>query len=152
MPGTDALTTHDAGDRSPPAAIGGRITLGFPARPEPVRLARLVGTAIAGSVDASIADIEDLRIAVGEACAMLIGHATPAGRVEFVIEVGSESIDFSAQLSGGTRPDPQVDDLAKLVLGSLADDVEFRLDEPGATLTFRWPIAAGEPGDAPSDW
>lgn len=148
MTETDALATHGAVPT--PSAIAGPITLGFPARPEPVRLARLVGAAVAGSADASIADIEDLRIAIGEACALLIGHATPTSRVDVTIEVGPEAIGFSAKLNGGTRSDPQVDELAELVLGSLADNVEFRFDEPGAALTFRWPLAAGEPSDTPS--
>jgi serine/threonine-protein kinase RsbW len=34
-----------------------------------------------------------------------------------------------------------VDDLAQLVLRSLADDVDFRLGTDDAALTFSWPIA-----------
>lgn len=124
------------------SAINGPITLGFPARPQPVRLARLVSAAVAGSVDASIDDIEDLRIAVGEACAILVGHATTDGRVEITIAVGSDSMTFDSRLTGGRCDDPQVDELAQLVLGSLADDVDFRLLDTGASLTFRWPLAA----------
>lgn len=89
------------------SAINGPITLGFPARPQPVRLARLVSAAVAGSVDASIDDIEDLRIAVGEACAILVGHATTDGRVEITIAVGSDSMTFDSRLTGGRCDDPR---------------------------------------------
>ena len=146
----DEIQATDAGDDAARRAIAGPITLGFPARPEPVRLARLVGAAVAGSVDVSLDDIEDLRIAVGEACTMLVGHATPSARVEITIEPRAEAIDFSAQLRGGLRPDPQVDDLAQLVLRSLADDVDFRLDADEAALTFSWPIAGAASSGSPS--
>ncbi|MCB1026323.1 MAG: ATP-binding protein [Microthrixaceae bacterium] len=142
MLGTEDTATTGDGDRTVAAPIGGPITLGFPARPEPVRLARLVSAAVAGSVDATIDDIEDLRIAVGEACAILVGHASPTGRVDITIEAGPDAIGFQAALVGGTRPDPQVDDLAQMVLESLADDVELRVDDAGARLSFRWPVVS----------
>ncbi|MEZ5374678.1 MAG: ATP-binding protein [Microthrixaceae bacterium] len=94
MLGTEDTATTGDGDRTVAAPIGGPITLGFPARPEPVRLARLVSAAVAGSVDATIDDIEDLRIAVGEACAILVGHASPTGRVDITIEAGPDAIGF----------------------------------------------------------
>ena len=148
MLGTDEFDATTLGVRSVRSAINGPITLGFPARPQPVRLARLVSAAVAGSVDASIDDIEDLRIAVGEACAILVGHATTDGRVEITIAVGSDSMTFDSRLTGGRCDDPQVDELAQLVLGSLADDVDFRLLDTGASLTFRWPLAAAVDADA----
>lgn len=139
MLGTEEITATD-GDRSVAAPIGGPITLGFPARPEPVRLARLVGAVVAGSIEASIDDIEDLRIAVGEACTILVGHATPQSRVEVTIEVASDSLAFEALLVDGRRLDPQVDELSQMVLGSLADDVDLQLEDTGARLTFRWAL------------
>ena len=151
MLGTDETQPAGVGDDATRSVIGGPITLGFPARPEPVRLARLVGAAVAGSVDASLDDIEDLRIAVGEACTMLVGHATPSARVEITIEPHDGAIDFSAQLLGGLRPDPQVDDLAQLVLRSLADHVEFRLDADAAALTFTWPVSGDSSSGSQSD-
>ena len=151
MLGTDEIPPTAVGDEPAPAAIAGPITLGFPARPEPVRLARLVGAAVAGSVDASLDDIEDLRIAIGEACTMLVGHATPAARVEITIEPRSEVIGFTALPSGGLRPDPQVDELAQLVLRSLADEVEFRVDGDEAALTFSWSLAGAARSESQSD-
>lgn len=141
MLGTNEIDSAGVGDDDAALmAIEGPITLGFPARPEPVRLARLVGAAVAGSIDVSLDDIEDLRLAVGEACAMLVGHATPSARVEITIEPGPDAIDFRALLHGGLRPDPVVDELSQLVLRSLVDDVEFRLDDSEAALRFSWPL------------
>ena len=147
MLGTDEIQSTGVGGDPGVPTIDGPITLGFPARPEPVRLARLVGAAVAGSVDASLDDIEDLRLAVGEACTMLVGHAATEARLEITIEPRHGAIDFSARLQGGLRPDPQVDELAQLVLRSLADDVDFRLDDGEAALTFSWPLA----GEARAD-
>lgn len=148
MLGTDQIDSAGAGEDVALSAIAGPITLGFPARPEPVRLARLVGAAVAGSIDASLDDIEDLRIAVGEACTMLVGHAAPASRIDITIDPGVEAIGFHAQLSGGLRPEPQVDELAQLVLRSLADEVDFRLDTEEASLTFSWAIDGAGPDES----
>lgn len=141
MLGTDEIDSSGVGDDAALTAIDGPITLGFPARPEPVRLARLVGAAVAGSTDASVDDIEDLRIAVGEACAMLVGHATPSARLEITIDPSPKVIEFRALVRGGLRPDPEVDELAQLVLRSLANEVDLQVDDNEATLSFSWPIA-----------
>lgn len=151
MLGTDEIGATTLGERSD--ALGHQRShhaLGFPARPlQPVRLARLVSAAVAGSVDASIDDIEDLRIAVGEACAILVGHATTDGRVEITIAVGSDSMTFDSRLTGGRCDDPQVEtSWRNWFLGSLADNVDFRLLDTGASLTFRWPLAAAVDADA----
>ena len=63
------------------------VTLSFPAAAEHIRLARLVASGLVAPLDYGIDDVEDLRIAVDELCAVVVAHAEPTGMLVIAFEV-----------------------------------------------------------------
>lgn len=132
------------------------VELRFSASPEHVRTARLVAAAVArrAGVDESVLD--ELRLAVGEACSRAVGlhelHElrTPVrvslteGEKSFSIEVGDDA--------PGTVPLPRdgaeeagsesTDELGLAVISGLVDDFEVAADADGGRIRMSWPTVA----------
>ena len=70
------------------------ITLSLPAQPQFARVARLTVTGLASRVGFSYDEIEDLRIAVGEMCSLLLPG--PAGQLTFRCWVTAEAVSVIA--------------------------------------------------------
>jgi anti-sigma regulatory factor (Ser/Thr protein kinase) len=141
------------------------VELSFTALPAHVRTARLVATAVArrSGVDESLLD--EVRLAVGEACSRAVeGHqlycpAEPvrlaltdqAGRFE--VEVtdtcttdGPVLTGAPLQVGAGDGPEALDGDglpagLGIAVIESLADDVQIRTTSAGTTIRMSWPSA-----------
>ncbi|MFD7510214.1 ATP-binding protein [Streptomyces sp. NPDC059853] len=129
------------------------VELRFSASPEHVRTARLVAAAVArrAGVDESVLD--ELRLAVGEACSRAVGlHAvhglTSPVRVtlteaekEFTIEVGDDAPSAVAVPQGKPAAEAaeETDELGLAVISGLVDDVEVVADERGGRIRMSWP-------------
>jgi serine/threonine-protein kinase RsbW len=112
---------------TPVAAEAVRVSV--PARPELVHVLRSVTTAVLGRLPLSLEDIDDLRLAVDEACAGLLSLPgeprtfrmdvrTLPGRVELVV---------GADAAASWPPTGLEGTLSWRILGVLADDVRFEL-------------------------
>ena len=114
-----------------------------------VRTARLVAAAVARRSDLPGALIEEVRLGVGEACAILIGTAGPdtsrSDDSHEMVEVSLRSGEsgFTVEITGGYEP-PE-GDLEELgidpwaLLRGVTDDVDVEVDGPRATVVMRWP-------------
>ena len=91
---------------------------------------RLTAASLAARCDLTIDDIEDLRLAVDEACALLLPHAKPATPLEarFVLATGRLEVETCVSTDGDSEPDRS--GFAWTVLGALASSVDVR-KEPG---------------------
>jgi anti-sigma regulatory factor (Ser/Thr protein kinase) len=131
------------------------VELRFSALPEHVRTARLVAAAVArrAGVDESILD--EVRLAVGEACTRAVGLHRSSGvdrpvRVvliedekKFSIEVGDE-VPGGAGGSGAGAPSEDVEEESEMglaVISGLVDDVEVTTGATGGTIRMTWPTA-----------
>ncbi|UED85525.1 ATP-binding protein [Streptomyces profundus] len=129
------------------------VELRFSASPEHVRTARLVAAAVArrAGVDESVLD--ELRLAVGEACSRAVGlHAihgltSPVrvvlteGEKTFSIEVGDDapsSIPAPRESSAGEAAEDS-DELGLAVISGLVDDVEVLAAANGGLIRMSWP-------------
>lgn len=98
------------------------VTLSLPAQPQFARVARLTVTGLASRVGFSYDEIEDLRIAVGEVCSLLLPG--PAGRLTFRCRVGSDAISVDA--SREPRGEPlEASDLSRQILLAVIDELEI---------------------------
>lgn len=131
------------------------VELLFSALPEHVRTARLVAAAVARRAGVDEAVLDEVRLAVGEACTRAVGlHAghgvtTPVRVVliedekKFSIEVGDDAPHLSAadaaagEASGA--PEEGEDDMGLAVISGLVDDVEVTADASGGLIRMSWP-------------
>ncbi|WP_103501989.1 MULTISPECIES: ATP-binding protein [Streptomyces] len=134
------------------------VELRFSASPEHVRTARLVAAAVArrAGVDESVLD--ELRLAVGEACTRAVGlHAlhglkSPVrvklteGEKSFSIEVGDDAPGSVPQQREGDADAEAVaeetDELGLAVISGLVDDFDVASDADGGRIRMSWPATA----------
>lgn len=122
-----------------------------------VRTARLVGVATARR--AGLADdlVDELRLALGEACARAVAqnalHAPgvpvrivlsddATGLTVAVTDAGPESGPMEGDVEELFREDSIDPRVSLAVLAGLVDDLEISATHRGTTVTLRWPLAA----------
>ncbi|MEU0085157.1 ATP-binding protein [Streptomyces sp. NPDC006274] len=138
------------------------VELRFSAQPEHVRTARLVAAAVARRAGVEEAVLDEVRLAVGEACSRAVGlhrsHGITAPvRVilaeeekTFSIEVGDEvpasGAGSTAVSAGGVGADgvdaEGEDEMGLAVISGLVDDVEVSTTEDGGVIRMSWPAAS----------
>jgi len=99
------------------------VELRFPANGAYVAILRTVTAGLAARCQLTVDEIEDLRIAVDEASALLLPHALPGSALtaSFNLEVGR--IAFVAAVPAEPGAEPDRSGFAWTVMRALADDV-----------------------------
>ncbi|GGD28828.1 anti-sigma regulatory factor [Nocardioides daphniae] len=84
-------------DRSPAATTTAQVRMSVPADSAFVYVLRSTAASMAARLDFTLDDIEDLRIAVGEAAALLVASATPGADLEctFAVTPGEVNVTLS---------------------------------------------------------
>ena len=113
----------------------GEILLTLPAQPRMVRVARLTVSAVASFADLTVDDIDDLKIAVDEACVVLLEHGD-GGPVELAFRFAPGSVQVRGS-TAGTQADLGADAvlLATRILEVVADD--FAVESDDGHVSFR---------------
>ena len=114
------------------------ITLTVPARSEFAKTVRLTAAALAGRVDMSYEDVEDVRMAAEEAFVYAV-DTLPAGvdvRFEFTVGDGSITIDvpLGPERTAIDEEAERAAAYAVFILESVCDEYEFVTGENGAHL------------------
>jgi len=133
----DQMGTTRAGD-----ALSGTgqdvVTLRLPAAGAYLSVLRTATASLASRLDFTIDDIEDLRIAVDEACAMLLTQAVPGADLECSFELTGDAIAVSVAVLTLDGQEPSRDTFAWTVLTALAGEVDSSVDaEHRVTLSLR---------------
>jgi serine/threonine-protein kinase RsbW len=112
----------------PAAAIRDAVRVTLPASGAYLSVLRTATAALASRLDLTLDDIEDLKIAVDEACALLLATAVPGADItcEFELQGGAISVCVSAPTTDGQQP-PR-DTFAWTVLAALAGEVDSWVD------------------------
>lgn len=116
----------------------GSVTLTLPARPEYVHIARSVAAGLAAKSAMTLDDIEDIRLAVDEACTHLLAHSSAELlRIE-VAQTGS-AFEIVAQVDAvmneGNGNGSGDSSIAWRILEALADSV--LLEQSAASASIR---------------
>ncbi|MGA7689590.1 MAG: anti-sigma regulatory factor [Jiangellales bacterium] len=100
------------------------VRLAIPASTAYVGVARSLAAGIATRLDLDLDHVEDLRLAVSEACAVLLPDATPGATLDLVVQVAEAGlvVELSTATSGAPMP-AAPDSFAWTVLSALADGV-----------------------------
>ena len=134
-------TSHPVGHPvDQPASPGGRadVEMRLPADSVYASVLRTTTAGLAARLDFTIDDIEDLRIAVGEANAMVLEHADEGSDLlaSYHLSPGSMVVSISVEAAG--NPVPDLDSFAWQVLTTLASsaDIESAGGRFGVVLTM----------------
>lgn len=121
----------------------GTVELRIPSKAEWVAVARLAVAAVANRLHFSIEEIEDVKLAVAEACTNCIQHATGGDQIEITCETHANGLTVRVRDYGiGLAPseiktpqisEPRVGGLGVFLIRSLMDSVEYDVDPQRGT-------------------
>jgi serine/threonine-protein kinase RsbW len=119
VPGTAPTTPRDV------------VVITLPAVGAYLSVLRTATAGLAARLDFTLAEIEDLRIAVDEACAMLLTQAIPGADIEcqFLLDTDTMRVSVSVLTRDGQQPSR--DTFAWTVLSALAGEVDSASDVDG---------------------
>jgi serine/threonine-protein kinase RsbW len=128
-----AATTAVPGQRDPGATQADRETkdrvqVCLPAEGAYLSVLRTATAGLAARLDFTLDEIEDLRIAVDEACAMLLPQAIPGTNLECVFDLGADEMTITVAVTAAEPRIPARDTFAWTVLSALAGTVDSRLE------------------------
>lgn len=100
----------------------------MPAESAYLSVLRTATAGLAARLDFTLDEIEDLRIAVDEACAMLLAQAIPGTSLECGFDLGADQVTITVSVVAAEPRIPAKDTFAWTVLSALAGTVDSRLD------------------------
>ena len=117
-------TCHDACASSGEQSVNeNEIRLVLPAQPEYARIARLAVAGLATRLGFTYDEVEDLRIAVGEACSVLVSDAGRGPARAGVRDARPRPARSPPRPTAG--PAPEVNDLTEQILDAVVDEHEI---------------------------
>jgi serine/threonine-protein kinase RsbW len=99
----------------------------MPAEGAYLSVLRTATAGLAARLDFTLDEIEDLRIAVDEACAMLLPQAIPGTNLECAFDLGTEEMTITVSVVAAQPRRPARDTFAWTVLSALAGTVDSRV-------------------------
>ena len=128
LEGTTTAVTGALDSGSPSGAGRDVVVLRLPAAGAYLSVLRTATASLASRLDFTIDDIEDLRIAVDEACAMLLTQAMPGADLECSFELTADAIKVDVGVLTLDGQEPSRDTFAWTVLTALAGEVDSSVD------------------------
>ena len=114
------------------------VRIEIPASGEYLAVLRAAATGLAAGLHFTYEEIDDLRIAVDEACTQLLARRGRAETLEVTYAVRDASLDVEVTVPGGDGNGPlDRDTFAWQILRALTDDVDERSDSGGLHVAFR---------------
>src|SRR3954451_12404920 len=104
------------------------VTIKLPAAGAYLSVLRTATAGLAARLDFTLDEIEDLRIAVDEACAMLLASALAGATLDCEFEVMADSLRVSVTVETDDGLEPSRDTFAWTVLSALAGEVDSSVD------------------------
>ena len=123
--------TQDTGEAAAAASAAAPddvVTIKLPAAGAYLSVLRTATAGLAARLDFTLDEIEDLRIAVDEACAMLLSQAVPGADLECAFSLQDTSMRVSVSVLTLDGQEPSRDTFAWTVLSALAGDVDSFAD------------------------
>jgi serine/threonine-protein kinase RsbW len=119
-----------------PSAGKADISLRIPADGAYVSVLRTMSAGLAARLDFTVDDIEDLRIAVGEACAVVLPEALPGADLEADFRQTAGTLTVSVRVPTVGRSEPDYESFAWQVLSTLATEAAAQADDGHLEVTF----------------
>ena len=133
---------------SGPARTAIGVSVSIARDPALVRTVRLVAAAVARRTTGDEDFVEEIRLAVGEACALLVGPEAAQSDVAGPVEVSMRLEDrlrvvvrAAGSVAVGDPPTSDIDGVEPwALLRGLIEDFEISTDADGTALSMSWPL------------
>ncbi|RYG38263.1 MAG: anti-sigma factor [Burkholderiales bacterium] len=112
------------------------VELRLPAQSPFVAVIRMMTAGLAARVDFTIDDIEDLRMAVGEACALVLDVATEDASLFVRCDLGEGQMGLAVSVDAAEGHGVDMESFAWQVLSALVEDLQESSGPDGTTVTF----------------
>jgi serine/threonine-protein kinase RsbW len=122
-----------------------QVTIQMPAEGAYLSVLRTATAGLAARLDFTLDEIEDLRIAVDEACGMLLAQAAPDASLDCDFNLGADRISIAVSARCQQPRQPARDTFAWTVLAALAGSADAWVG-PGDTVTVLLQKIRGTPG------
>jgi hypothetical protein len=124
------------------------VTVSITRDPALVRTVRLVAAAVARNASYDEDFVEEVRLAVGEACALLVGPSADGEALTGPVEVSmrfEDRLRVVVHATGGVSivdsPTSDIDGIEPwALLRGLLEDFDIAVDQHGTTLSMSWPV------------
>jgi serine/threonine-protein kinase RsbW len=125
--------TDDAGAATAARTAQGDdvVELRLPADGAYLSVLRTATAGLAARLDFTLDEIEDLRIAVDEACALLLPDAVPDAELTCLFSLAAEALSVTVSVPSRTGRMPRRNTFAWTVLTALAGEVDATVDSAG---------------------
>lgn len=112
------------------------VFLRVPADGAYVSVLRTMTAGLAARLDFTVDDIEDLRIAIGEACALVLPESVDGGHLEAEFWQTPGTLTVSVRVETAGRTEPDYESFAWQVLTTLAAQATANADAEHLEITF----------------
>ncbi len=112
------------------------VELRLPAESAYVAVLRMTTAGLAARLDFTLDDIEDLRMAVGEACALVLERADAGGSLHAAFDLSNGTIRVTISADTTSTDEPDIDNFGWQVLTALTTDVETSHGDGRRSVTF----------------
>jgi serine/threonine-protein kinase RsbW len=112
------------------------VSLRVPADGAYVSVLRTMTAGLAARLDFTVDDIEDLRIAVGEACALVLPESVEDGDLEAEFRQTAGTLTVCVRVETSSRTEPDYESFAWQVLSTLAAQAAANADDHHLEVTF----------------
>lgn len=106
----------------------------MPAESAYVAVLRMATAGIAARLDFTLDDVEDLRMAVSEACAMVLAEASGNGSMSAAFFLSENRVEVHISADADHPVGPDREGFAWQVLETMASDVEFEVVAERVTI------------------
>lgn len=113
-----------------------QVVLRLPAESAYLSVLRTATASLASRLDFTLDDIEDLRIAVDEACALLLPHALEGSSLECAFDLAPDALTVTVSVPTSEPVPIAQDSFAWTVLTALVGDVTSKETDDGVMLSL----------------
>jgi len=113
-----------------------QVVLRLPAESAYLSVLRTATASLASRLDFTLDDIEDLRIAVDEACALLLPHALEGSSLECAFDLSPDALAVTVSVPTSEPVSIAQDSFAWTVLTALVGDVTSKETDDGVMLSL----------------
>jgi len=126
---TEPSTMPATGAQPADRVIEDAVEIRLPADSAYLSVLRTATAGLAARLDFTLDEIEDLRIAVDEACAMLLPHAVDTAALTCRFRLDPDTLEVTVTIPTTRGQLPERDTFSWTVLSALAGEVDTGLDE-----------------------